>query len=103
MIEKNDGRESKFYEEVTRKERVEYLIERINQYNDLARTAKEVGSHLGRSAVTSWRKWDEDMVDWRERKGDRMYEMAEYCEKEAAKASNELHRIITSSDPVMYS
>ena len=34
-------------EQTARKKRAEFLLERINQYNDLARTAKEVGNHLG--------------------------------------------------------
>ena len=31
------------------------------------RTAREVGGHLGRSAVTSCHKGGEDMADWNER------------------------------------
>ena len=31
-----------------------------------------------------------------------MYGIAEFYEGEAAKASNELHNIINSSDPMMY-
>ena len=42
------------------------------------------------------------MVEWNERKGDQMYKMVEFYEKEAAKASNELHNVIDSSDPMMY-
>ena len=42
------------------------------------------------------------MVEWNERNGNQMYEMAEFYEKEAAKASNELHNIIDSSDPMIY-
>ena len=69
IMSKNDERKSKFCEEITRKERVEFVIERINQYKDLVRTAKEIGSHLKRSAVTSWHNRVEDMVEWNERKG----------------------------------
>ena len=39
-------------------------------HNDLAKTAKEVGSHLERNAMTWWRIGDEGMVEWSERKGD---------------------------------
>ena len=53
--------------------------------------------------MTSWRSRDEQMVKWNEMKGDQVYEMAEYYEKEAAKGSNELHKIIGSSYPMMYS
>lgn len=103
MMDNDYERKSKFCEEVTRKERPEFLIETINRCNNSARMAKEVGGHLARSPLTSWRNGDEDMVEWNERKGDRMYEMAEYYEKEAAKASRKLHTIIVSSDPIMYS
>ena len=46
---------------------------------------------------------DEDMVELNERKEDLMFGIAQYHEKEATKASEELHRIIGSSDPMMYS
>ena len=98
---KNDGGRSKISEEIARKERTEFLIERINQYNDLSKTAKEVGNHLGRNAMMRWRFGDEGMVKWSESKGDHVFEMVEYYEKEAAKASRELHRIVGSSDPMM--
>ena len=39
-------------------------------HNDLAKTAKEVGSHLERNPMARWRIGDEDMVEWSERKGD---------------------------------
>ena len=42
-------------EETTRKERARFLINRINQHNDLARIAKEIESQLGRNAVRLWR------------------------------------------------
>ena len=42
------------------------------------------------------------MVEHSERKGDQLYNMAEHYEEEATKASSELHRIIGSSDPVVY-
>ena len=43
------------------------------------------------------------MIGWNERKGDDMFEMAENYEKETAKVSNKLHRIISSSDPMINS
>ena len=69
VLGKNGGRKSKFCEDVTRKERAEFLIEIINQYGNLAKTAKEVVSHLGRRVVTSWSNGDDDMAEWNERKG----------------------------------
>ena len=52
--------------------------------------------------MASWHRGDEDMAEWNERKGDQMYEMAEFYEKEAGKPSNERHNIIDSSDLIMY-
>ena len=46
-LNKNGEEKSNFGEEIARKKRAEFPMERINQYNDLARTAKEVGNHLG--------------------------------------------------------
>ena len=47
--------------------------------------------------MTSWHNGDEDMVEWSERKGYHMFKMAEYYEKETAKASTEhLIRAISS-------
>ena len=43
------------------------------------------------------------MGEWSEREGDYISDMAEYYENEAAKVSRELHRIIGSSDPIIYS
>ena len=79
------------------------LLERINQYDDFARTAKEVGNHLGKNAMMWWRIWDEDIVEWSERKGDHIFDMDECYQKEAAKASKEIHMIINSLDTMMYS
>ena len=71
-------------------------------YNDLARTAKKVGKYSGRSSVTWSRVEDEEIVESSERKGDNLYNMAEHCEDEAAKASSELHRIMVSSEPLKH-
>ena len=53
--------------------------------------------------MTWWCVGDEDMTEWSERKGDHIFDMAEYYEKEAAKALSELHRVIGFSDPMTYS
>lgn len=62
----------------------------------------KVGGHLGRSVLASWCGGDEDLVEWNQRKGHQMYEMAQFYEREAAKASNKLHNIIDSSYPMIY-
>lgn len=50
-----------------------------------------------------WRNGDEDMIEWNKRKGGHIFEIAECYERERAKASNELYRIISSLDLMMYS
>ena len=56
-----------------------------------------------RSAVTSWRNGDDYMVEWNTIKGDHFFDMAEFYETETTKDSNELHKIIGSPHPMMYS
>ena len=51
--------------------------------------------------MTWWRIGDEDIVECIERKGDHVFDMAEYFEKEVTKASRELHKIIGSLDPIV--
>ena len=103
MVNKDGEGGNKIRGETRRKEKARVLIDRINQHNDLARPAKEVGNHLGRDAVTWWCVGDEDMMEWSERKGDHIFDVAEYYGKEAAKGLSKLHRVIGFSDPMMYS
>ena len=49
--------------EKLKREKAEFLIESINLYNDLARTAMEVGRYFGRSVVTWWNMGDEELVE----------------------------------------
>ena len=53
--------------------------------------------------MTWWRIGDEDIVEWSERKGSQIFDMAKYYGKEVAKASRELHTIIDSPDAMMNS
>ena len=50
-------------EEYAKKKRVWFLIDRINQYNDLARVTKEVRNYLRDSTVTWWRMVEDDMAE----------------------------------------
>lgn len=54
MVDKDGEGDNETRKGTTRKERVRFHINRINQYSDFARTTKEVVSHLGRNAVTLW-------------------------------------------------
>ena len=79
------------------------IIDPINGHNDLARATKDIRNYLRDSAVMWWRRGDNDMVEWHEEMGDDFLDSADFYEKETAKASKELHRIVGSSDPMMYS
>ena len=87
---------------IVMREKAKFLIKGICQYNNLDITSKKVGRHLKRSAVTWWRIGNHQMGEWNGRKGDRLYNMYERYEGEAAKASNAFHKIMDSLDPVMY-
>ena len=63
---------------------------------------KEPRRYFGRSAILWWCIGYKEMVEWSEWKRDHLYNMAERYEEEAAKASNELHKIIGPSDLMKY-
>ena len=90
-------------DEYTKKKRALFLFDHVNEYNDIARTSKDVRNHLRNSVVTWWRRGDGDMAECHEEKGDMFFDFADFHGKEAAKASKELHRIIGSSDPMLSS
>ena len=48
-------------------------------------------------------KGNDGITEWHEEKGIHRFDFDEYYEKEAAKASKGLQKIIGSSDPMMYS
>ena len=52
MVDKDGKGGSKCCEKITRTQKAMLLIDNINRYNDLAKTAKKVGNHFGRSVVT---------------------------------------------------
>ena len=53
--------------------------------------------------MTFWKRHDEDMAEWNEEIGDEFFDFTDFDEEEAAKASKELHEIISLSDPLMQS
>ena len=59
MREENIARKDEICEKVGKMGKVELFIKRINQENDLSRTAKESRRYFGRSAVAWWRIGDE--------------------------------------------
>ena len=84
--------------EIIKKEKARNLIERIKMYRELALTAREAGAYVGGSAVTWWRHGDEEMVEWSERKGDQLYSIVDFYEREAVKATDQLYELIRSLD-----
>ena len=49
-----------------------------------------------------WRMGDDNMAEWHEEKGDQIFDFTKIYKEEVAKASKELHKIIDSSNPMMY-
>ena len=60
-----------------------YLNERINQYNDLARSTNNRRKWLMKSAVMHWKMGDEDMAEWHEETSDGFFQFAFFNEEEA--------------------
>ena len=56
-----------------------------------------------RNVVTCRERGDEDMAEWHKEIGDEFFKHTDFHENEAAKASNELHEIVDSSETLMYS
>ena len=50
-MEKNSGRIGKSYKEIAKKTKAKSLIERICEYKEWAKTVKEVGEYLNKSAI----------------------------------------------------
>ena len=66
-------------------------------YKELALTTREAKAYFGGSAVTWWRYWGEEMVEWSERQGNQLYNLVELYEREAVKATDQLYELISSS------
>ena len=64
----------------------------------MARTAKEGGGYIGRNVKTWMYNGDEEMTKWSQQKSDQPYNVADFYDREAAKALNQLYEIISSSD-----
>ena len=85
------------------KKRAMYLSDRINQYNDLAWTTKDIRRWLMRGDVNNLEMGDEEMVECHEAISEEFFEYIDLYEKKVAKASKGLHEIIDSSDLSMCS
>ena len=68
-------------EEYTKENRAWLLIDRIKQYNDLARVTKDIRNYLRDRAVVWWRMGDDDVEEWQEEKGDQFIDFMEFYEK----------------------
>ena len=56
-----------------KKMRAWVLIDHVSEYKNLAKATKEVRNYLRDSAVTWWRRGDDDMAEWHEEKGDEVF------------------------------
>ena len=90
-------------EVLAKKKRAKYLNERFNQYNDLARSTKDIRKWLRKSAVVYWRMDDDDMAECHEEKGDEFFDFADSYEGEAAKPLKVLSGLLDSSDSMICS
>ena len=75
-----------------------HLINSIKQYKELASTARGAGKFLGRKAVTTLELGEEDLSEWSERKGDDLYQLANFYEKGVVKFKRLLLELIETSD-----
>ena len=75
-----------------------HLINLIKQCKELASTARGAGKFLGRKAVTTWELGEEDLSEWSERKGDDLYQLANFYEKGVIKFKRILLELIETSD-----
>ena len=50
-MQKNGGRIGENYEEIKKKMKAEFLIERIYQYKECPKVVKEAGEHLKRNTI----------------------------------------------------
>ena len=66
-------------------------MERICQYKDVVRTAKETREYVGIRAPTWMRNGDEGMVKWSEQKSYQLHDMVDFYEREDANASDRLY------------
>ena len=58
-----------------------HFIKLIKQCKELASTTRDTGKFLRRMAVTMWEHGEEDLSEWSERKGDSLYQLANFYEK----------------------
>lgn len=77
------------------------LIELVKHYTELARTIRDAGEFLRRCAEISWSNGNEDLVEWNERKGDKMYHLVDLYDEEVVKLKRRLHELIQTSDELL--
>ena len=86
-----------------RRKRATYLSNRINQYNDLVRAAKEIRKWLTRGAGTHWKLRGVDMAEWYAKSSGEFFEIDDFYEEETSRPSRKLRGMVDSSDPLMHS
>ena len=70
----------------------------IKQYQKLALTTRDAGEFLGRRAETTWEHDEEELSEWNERKGDVLYQLVTFYEKEVIRLKPLFQELIETSD-----
>ena len=78
--------------------KVMHFISLIKECKDLASTAGDASKFLRRSVTTAWDHGEEELSEWSERKGDDLYQLANFYEKGAFKFKRFLLKLIETSD-----
>ena len=58
-----------------------HFISLTKQYQELALTARDAGEFLGRRAEITWEHGEGNLIERSERKGDALYQLADYYER----------------------
>ena len=76
-------------------------INLFKKCEELASTARSAGKFLGRRAATTWELGEEELREWSERKGDDLYQLANFYDKGVVKFKRLLLELIeTSGQPL---
>ena len=78
--------------------RAMHFIVLIKQYQELVSAMCDAGNFLGRRAEITQEHGEGDLSEWNERKGDVLYQLADYYEKTVLTVKCLLKKLIETSD-----
>ena len=82
----------------TKSKKAIHLINSIGQCKELISTARDTNKFFGRRVVTVWDLGEEELSELSERKGDDLYQLANFYEKGVVKFKRLLLELIETSD-----